>query len=339
MGLLYAGKKYCVPALVDKCRSYLETKLDPQNICAILEQSHLFEELRDKCLEELFNNAEEIIHGRNEDIANLCSECLKTILKSEKLVVKEEDIFEACLLWSAEKCKRRGSPISDSNLREQLGDALFLIRFPIMDAKYFTARVSTRDILTPEEKVVVFQKFSSSPRNDFTLRNEGTQFIALHRVSREVHRTARFEQIVGGIFDFWQNDNLVDAISFSVSKKINLIGVSVFAPFKDGLLRGRVRLYDSTNWLLAKRENLEIVNTKNNQVKDVTFKYPVKLKPDTWYTVTQEMLGANSFFGKNGQRSVTDKGVTFTFRRSPMEGNKTDVASGHIYAFLYTMSL
>jgi hypothetical protein len=42
---------------------------------------------------------------------------------------------------------------NDEQLRKVLGDLIYLIRFPIMERKYFTNEVSTKNVLTLEEKV------------------------------------------------------------------------------------------------------------------------------------------------------------------------------------------
>jgi hypothetical protein len=48
---------------------------------------------------------------------------------------------------------------NDEQLRKVLGDLTYLIRFPIMERKYFTNEVSTKNVLTLEEKVEIFQSF------------------------------------------------------------------------------------------------------------------------------------------------------------------------------------
>ena len=38
LGVLYAAKKYRIPSLETECRKFLENKLDPSNVCVVLQQ-------------------------------------------------------------------------------------------------------------------------------------------------------------------------------------------------------------------------------------------------------------------------------------------------------------
>jgi hypothetical protein len=56
---------------------------------------------------------------------------------------------------------------NDEQLRKVLGDLIYLIRFPIMERKYFTNEVSTKNVLTLVEKVEIFQSFHDKPIDTF----------------------------------------------------------------------------------------------------------------------------------------------------------------------------
>jgi hypothetical protein len=45
----------------------------------------------------------------------------------------------------------------DENIRQVLGDLLYLVRFPIMERKYFTENVSKKGLLSHEEIINVYQ--------------------------------------------------------------------------------------------------------------------------------------------------------------------------------------
>jgi hypothetical protein len=51
--------------------------------------------------------------------------------------------------------KEQHMTANDEQLRKVLGDLIYLIRFPIMKCKYFTNEVSTKNVLTAEDTVVV----------------------------------------------------------------------------------------------------------------------------------------------------------------------------------------
>ncbi|XP_045209138.2 BTB/POZ domain-containing protein 6-like [Mercenaria mercenaria] len=338
MALMYTAKKYAVQILVDKCRDYLETEINNDNVCTILEQAHLFDEqnLRNNCFTTIFSNSTDVLKSPLKDYQNLCYTCFKELLQSDKLRAREETIFMACLNWAEEQCRLKDIDTSDTNLRDLLGDMLFLIRFPNMDQRAFTELVSNRKLLTTDEKLAVYQQFNRSPRDgDVTLM--GFRFSSKPRNSTEIFRASRFKDVFGGMIDFWDNDNDCDAISFSASRDINLFGVSIYRPFPDGIIRGCVKLYDETNWCMTKLYNLEILCIDGDETTvDKKFKGSVKIHQNRWYTVTQQMQGSKSFYGMNGQKQVQGKGVVITFRRSPMDKNKTNVESGQIPALLYS---
>ena len=55
MSVLYASKKYIIPALTKKCIRFLSGKISPETVLTLLEQSMLFEEkkLKDKVLKQI----------------------------------------------------------------------------------------------------------------------------------------------------------------------------------------------------------------------------------------------------------------------------------------------
>lgn len=290
--------------------------------------------LRDHCFTTVFANSNEVLKGPLKDYQNLCCQCLKQLLESDKLRANEETIFSACLNWAEKQCRVKQEDVNNSNLRAELGDVLFLIRFPNMKPRAFTELVSNRNLLTAEEKLAVYQQFNRSPRDgDIT---DGFRFLSRPRNSTELFRVTRFQEILGGTFDFWDNDNLCDAISFTSSRDMNLFGVTIFRPFPDGLIRGCINLYDESNWCMKQQDQLEIVYAENNRTMDIKFKGSVKIQQNRWYTVTQELSGSKSYFGMKGQRQVLGKGVQISFRNSPMDKNNTNVDSGQITGLLYS---
>ncbi|XP_060602641.1 BTB/POZ domain-containing protein 6-A-like [Ruditapes philippinarum] len=339
MALMYTAKKYAVEGLVTRCREYLETKITCDNVCTILEQAHMFDEneLRNHCFITIFSNSMDVLKSPLKDYQSLCFDCLRKLLQSDKLMANEETIFIACLNWAEKQCRLKSLEISDENMREVLGEILYLIRFPNMDQRTFTDLVSGTGLLTSDEKLAVYRQFCRYPRDGDTT-TVGLRFPSKPRNATEIFRASRFKEVLGGIFDFWDNnDNDCDAISFRSSRDINLIGVSLYRPFPDGIIRGSVKIYDESNWCMAKLENLEIVCRDGDETTiDIKFKGSEKIQQNRWYTVTQQMQGSRSFYGNSGQKQVQGKGVVISFRRSPMDKNKTDVDSGQIPALLYS---
>ena len=331
MALLYSAKKYSVTSLEEKCCAFLQTGVSPDNACTILEQAHLFEEpkLKERCFDVIYSHSEELF--KTVDFGNLCFQCLKTILESFRLQIGEELIYSACLKWSEEECRRQSLEINDTNQRQALGDILFLIRFPIMSPLFFTETVSTSNILTADEKVAIYQQYTVKS-GAFT---EACRFTNKSRINTNICSIRRFTDVAGSKFDFWVNDNTVDAISFSCSRDITLIGIIMFRPFEAGVVQGSVGVYDEHNDLIGRRPSIEIDYELNSQTKDVKLKPALKLQKDKWYTIVQQMIGCNTYLGQNGNKQVPESTISVSFRKSPMDRNDTNVTSGQIPGFLY----
>ncbi|WAR04509.1 BTBD6-like protein, partial [Mya arenaria] len=330
MGLMYTAKKYGVQTLTDECRVFLQNEINSSNVCTVMEQAHLFDErkLWENCLTTIFSNAFDVLRNEDHDFHNLCADCMKKIVENDRLNVPEDLIFIACKSWAEEKCGSMNIDINDANLREILGGILFAIRFPFMNEMLFTEMVSHGDILTQEEKLSVYQQFNHSPRDGGPNISEKTKFCSKPRVSAPSYRAERFKEVVGGtLFDFWENDNMIDAISFKASRDISLVGITILSPFQNGIIRGSLSIYDETNICLASRKHLEILQATNDKMVDINFPKPVAISESCWYTVTQQMSGGRSYFGTDGQKEVKGEGVVFRFRNSPMYANNTNVES------------
>lgn len=336
MALMYCAKKYSVQTLVQACRKYLQTEINASNVCTIMEQAHVFDEkdLWEHCLATVFSNSVEVLTCEFQDYTNLCHDCMRTIFKDERLMAMEDMIYRACKCWAEEKCMQKNLEVTDENVRLMLGEILYLIRFPLMSERAFTELVSSGNVLTAEEKLEVYQSFNSEPSDSDNALKLKAKFPSQERVSTLVHKLERFKETVGGIIDYWLNDNLYDAISFKCSRSVNLVGVTVFSPFPDGVIRGSLCFFDETYTCIAKLERLEISHceSKNAEIK---LNKPVKIEDNKWYTVRQQMTGAKSYFGVKGQKEIVGKGAVFAFRNSPMDTNNTNVETGQVSGLLY----
>ena len=63
LGVLYLAKKYMVPVLADKCKDYLQDKLDPSNVFTILPTAQKYEEknLVDQCWKVIESQTEQAL--------------------------------------------------------------------------------------------------------------------------------------------------------------------------------------------------------------------------------------------------------------------------------------
>ena len=94
------------------------------------------------CLSPLFK---QISHG------TLCR-----VLERDTHDAEEVDIFRACIEWAGARCLEKGVPISVDKIREDLGMALKLVRFNIVDAPDLSNGVVSKGVLSDIETIKVF---------------------------------------------------------------------------------------------------------------------------------------------------------------------------------------
>ena len=86
---------------------------------------------------------------------NVSAACHQNVIESDNRKCKEEIIYQKILEWSTNRCQDQCLQVNDENIRQVLGDLLYLVRFPIMERKYFTENVSKKRLLSSDEIVKV----------------------------------------------------------------------------------------------------------------------------------------------------------------------------------------
>ncbi|CAC5397087.1 BTBD3_6 [Mytilus coruscus] len=132
-GLLYVARKYLVTDLVRRCLQRLKTKMSVENVCIILGYADDDGTIK-LCLDYIFRYPLEVLES--DGFKELSPEYIKLIISDNRLGVREENIFDAVILWSAQQCQRQGIDILPENQWKVLGDILKLIRYGRMDRAY-----------------------------------------------------------------------------------------------------------------------------------------------------------------------------------------------------------
>ena len=135
------------------------------------------DELTKQCLEMFDENADEVL--KSDDFTQLHLRTLNLLLAREFYVEKEIHVFEAVERWSEAECQRKGLSPEPQNKRKVLGDALYLVRMPLMSADEFTKGPVKSKMLTADEALSVFT-------NPF---NEVGESIFPSQVSKFITRT------------------------------------------------------------------------------------------------------------------------------------------------------
>ena len=156
MQLLHAAKKYQLTSLVKRCVIFLDNELEHSNACSILEHCRFFGEndLAKKCLEKIEQNTEVAL--ASEKFMTISKETLGIILESNKLRMNEIDIFRRTYEWASKRTEEMQS------VRDTLGDNIYRIRFPIMNANEFNVDVCPTNVLNERKQLQIF-KYITNP--------------------------------------------------------------------------------------------------------------------------------------------------------------------------------
>ena len=101
--VLYLAKKYLVPSLAEKCAEFLRTNLDASNVFTILPRTQKFEDkdLEDRCWKVIEIRTEEAL--TSDDFVLAERSLVESVVKRERLNVKEVELFEAVNRWADKK--------------------------------------------------------------------------------------------------------------------------------------------------------------------------------------------------------------------------------------------
>ncbi|KAK3590972.1 hypothetical protein CHS0354_020325 [Potamilus streckersoni] len=220
LALLYAAKKYAVKSLVDKCVNRLEKEVSLDNVCDILQQAHALDEndLRRKCLEYIIDNGSYVL--KHSSFGNLSAECVEMVVSHDELCAEEDEVYEALKHWAETECAQRNIKPSTENIRQVLGGLKNLIRFSVMDGKYFADKVAADNILTVDEKLTFLRNFLSNGNY------EAAKNIQAARKPRfqEMQRVIRFSTYGPAS----STGSIVHAIEFRCSKKVLMHGIILY---------------------------------------------------------------------------------------------------------------
>ena len=332
MQVLYLAKKYLVPSLADKCTEYLREHLEASNVFSILPQAQKFEDkdLEERCWSVIDWHTEEAV--TSDDFVTLERSIVESVVKRERLNVKEVDLFKAVDRWANRAVERQGLTPDGKVKRKVLGEEIVkAIRFPVMSHKEFASVVVDCDVLTKRELGVMIKHYG-----DASLKCP-LPFIHSPRSGSIVHRFYRFASL-----DFsWSHGGIAaDALGVTVSKPIALHGVQHFGS-EGGNYTVSLEVKDALSGLsLAKQtgtHSSEKDETNRYYGFVVTFNRPVYLEQDKPYEVVSLIKGPSSWRVGAGKNPVAVQGVQFSFSNSAASTNGTCVDYGQFSAFLFSL--
>ena len=333
MGVLYLAKKYMVPSLADKCTDYLQDKLDASNVFSILPKACHFDEkkLVKRCWKVIDEHCEEAT--KSDGFATLERSLIEEVVKRDTLNIEEVELFKAVDLWATKKCKEEGLAADGSVKRKLLGESIVkAIRFPVMKQQDFAVVVLDTKILTPDEVFDVVKYFNS-------VLSSPIRFP----VKKRLHTFAccRFENLNNADLSYSYFSGKQDCLVFTVDKKLLLLGLTLCGSENNEYsVNIRIKKLDSGS------EYLNSVSGKFPSVLieeelhsfygfKILFDDPIVIKKGIRHRIEASIFGANSCFGRNGQKGVACSGIKFSFADSSEDRNGTGVTKGQFPELLF----
>ena len=334
--VLYLANKYMVPSLAEKCATYLRDNLKASNVFYILPHAQKFEDkdLEDRCWEVIEKQTEEAV--TSDEFVTVERSVVESVVKREKLKVKEVELFKAVDRWTAKESERQGITPEGYVKRRILGEeTVKAVRFPLMSLKEFASVVIDSDILTPKEVGDMMKLYGGV----LTLP---LPFIQAKRICCATYRCNRFCTIFPPGNNIWTyRDSKRDSVQFSVSKPVTLFGVQLFGS-ELGEYTVVTKVKDSADNSSIVKQSGSYLSEKNNSENDeyygfdVQFDLPVFLQENKNYKLVSLIKGPNSWYGEAGQASVECEGIRFTFTFSDASSNNTYDTGGQFPAFIFS---
>ena len=315
--LLYGAEKYMLQAVKDECSRFLSSLLDHEHACVVLQTAHDFnlDNLKAKALQYIHKQGK--VSMVSESLSFLSADCLKLVIESDNLKCKEDFVFQQVVRWAQDKCEEKDLPLTDGNIRTILGNLIYHIRFPIMERRYFTKKVSTRRILTPEEIIRVYQSYDGVNIDDFSMKLRLPNPLKFYRCIVNESQTS------------WTQDGSVDSIEFSSDFDGLLLGIIVFGS-KDykGLHEITVKIIQFFTVLTSTTTTL--TSKEGHEMYEIMFIEPIKFTKNVRYTIQLTMKGPRTFTGKNYMTQIVEDDLTVSFTFGVSSLNGTNETSGQI---------
>ena len=341
MQVLYLAKKYLIPSLADKCTEYLQEHVEASNVFSVLLQAQQFDDkdLEERCWEVLETHTENAV--TSEEFVTLERSLVDSVVKRERLNVKEVDLFKAVDRWATKEVERQRLSPARKVKRRILGEEIVkAIRFPVMSQKEFASVVVDCEILTKNEIGLMMKHYGSvGLESSLPFMHSPRQPGAgpLHRIYR--FRKVSSPDMPNGSWHYTRGDSQTDALKLTVSKPVKLHGVQHFGS-EDNEYTVSLEVKDAAKSFslvkLMDTYSSEKDETNGYYGFDVMFDHPVCLEQGETYETASLIKGPSSWSVTNGKKSDEVQGIQFSFISSASSKNGTNVKTGQFPAFIFS---
>ena len=218
MHVLYLAKKYLVPSLAEKCAEFLRKNVNASNVFSILSHAQKFEDkdLENRCWEVVEVQTEEAL--ASDDFVVTERSVVESVVKREKLNVKEVELFKAVNRWAEKKIENQGISLNGNAKRGIIREEILKeIRFPLMSQKEFVSFVVDSNILNIHEIVNMIKHYCQ-------VLTSALPYLQFPRTGA-IKRVCRFNKYYSACYGYFGN---MDSVIVSVDKDVLLCGVQHF---------------------------------------------------------------------------------------------------------------
>ncbi|XP_043495640.1 BTB/POZ domain-containing protein 1-like isoform X1 [Polistes fuscatus] len=333
MTTLYTAKKYAVSALEKHCVDFLKNNLTSDNAFLLLTQARLFDEpqLAAVCLDTIDRFTTEALNA--DGFVDIDIDTLMVVLERDTLRVRESKIFQAVLRWSEAECIRQQLPVVPKNQRLVLGNALSLVRFPLMSKEEFTAGPAQSGLLNHSEVLSLFCYFILNPKPTVSF-----QTMPRCCMTGKEQTVCRFQHTKSK----WGYNGTSDRIRFSVDRRIFLIGYGVYGSMHgSAIYEVLVELIHTASGKVIASNSTTFSCDGSKYTYRLMFKDLAEILPNTIYTASATFKGPYSHYGTKGVKTILvdcDSGngrVKFDFNIEAGDNNGTSVEEGQIPELIF----
>ncbi|XP_055348147.1 BTB/POZ domain-containing protein 6-B-like [Paramacrobiotus metropolitanus] len=159
---LSAADKYDLPRLISVCSTFIANQLSVDNCLTMLEQALEWktDNVVQKCLEFVDTKSSAVL--LSDHFTAISPVTLRMILQRSTLTAEENAVYLAVERWAVVACARNGLESSAVNRRQMLGDALFLVRFPLLTSKQLADGPGQSGLLNEAEIGSIFMHQNAS---------------------------------------------------------------------------------------------------------------------------------------------------------------------------------
>lgn len=216
--------------------------------------------------------------------------------------------------------------------RKLLGDALYLIRFPLMTLEEFANHAAQSGILTDKEIVGLFLHFTVNPKPAVKFPDRPRR--CLTGKEKSVIRFLKTEAR-------WGYSGTSDRIRFTANRRIFVVGLGLYGSINSPTdYDVSIQIINADTAVVVGSNDTAFSCDGTDGLNRVMFKEPVEVLPNVSYTACATLKGPDSYYGTKGQKKITielpnREKVEFKFAYAAGNNNGTSVEDGQIPELIF----